>query len=278
MDTTLEYKKDSGFKALWNALTGVLKDTLQQIRDGELQLVAASLSFSTALGLVPFLAVVMATFQSIGGLEVFYPKVEGLLLSYFREAAGGDVTKFLRIFLKNVSAGKVGTTGAVLLFVTSLRMLHDMEMGINRVWNHGNSRPFYKRFLYQWVWILLIPVGLAIYVGFTSLEQLKFVRAIIPPMISNAFVMVGLVYVIYKLVPALPVHRSAALISSVIASLALYGVHKGFALVATKFFAYNKIYGSFAALPLLLLWILSLWYVFLAGVALCASLQKRRIA
>ena len=274
----LEYKKDSGFKARLNSFKSVLTDTIQQMRDGEMQLVAASLSFSTALGLIPFLAVVLATFQLVGGLEAFYPKVEGLLLSYMREAAGSDASKFIRIFLKNVSVSKLGTTGAIFLLLTSIRMLHDMEVGINRVWNHGNSRPFYKRFLYQWVWILLIPVGLAVYVGFTSLEQFKFVRAVIPPFLTNALVLVGLVYTIYKLVPAVPVRKTAAFISALISSLALYGVHKGFALVAVKFFTYNKIYGSFAALPLLLLWILSLWYVFLAGVALCASLQKRRIA
>lgn len=274
MDKTLALKKDFGY----SKLKSVLSDTIQQMRDGEMQLVAAALSFSTALGLIPFLAVVLATFQSIGGLEAFYPKVEGLLLSYMREAAGGEATKFIRIFLKNISAGKLGTTGAVLLLITTVRLLHDMEVGINRVWNHRNSRPFYKRFIYQWFWILLVPVALAVYVGFTSLEQLKFVRAVVPPFITNAIVMVGLIYAIYRLVPDLPVHRNAALISAVIASAGLYGVHKGFALIAVKFFSYNKIYGSFAALPLLLLWMLTLWYVFLAGVALCASLQKRRIA
>ncbi|MNJ96822.1 ribonuclease BN [compost metagenome] len=274
MGMTLLFKRDFGYKTF----KSVVKDTVQQMRDGEMQLVAASLSFSTALGLIPFLAVVMATFQSIGGLEAFYPKVEGILLSYMREAAGGEATKFIRIFLKNISAGKLGTTGAVLLFITSIRLFHDMEVGIHRVWNHRNTRPFYKRLIYQWGWMLFIPMALAIYVGFTSLEQLKFVRAVVPPGISNAFVLVGGVYMIYKIVPDIHVSKRAAFIASLIASLGLYGVHKGYSLIAVKFFAYNKIYGSFAALPLLLLWILTLWYVFLGGVALCASLQKRQIA
>lgn len=274
MDRTLPFKRDFGF----NTLKSVVRDTVQQMRDGEMQLVAASLSFSTALGLVPFLAVVMATFQSIGGLEAFYPKVEGILLSYMREAAGGEATKFIRIFLKNISAGKLGTTGAVLLFITSIRLFHDMEVGIHRVWNHRNTRPFYKRLIYQWGWMLFIPVALAIYVGFTSLEQLKFVRAVVPTALSNAFILVGGIYMIYKIVPDTPVSKRAALISSVIASIGLYGIHKGYSALAVKLLSYNKIYGSFAALPLLLLWILTLWYVFLGGVALCASLQKRHLA
>lgn len=259
-------------------LVSVVKDTLQQMRDGELQLVAASLSFSTAIALVPFIAVVLATFQSIGGLEALYPKVEMFLLVNIREAAGSDVTKFIRIFLRNISAGKLGTLGAIFLFITSIRLMHDMEAGIHRVWNERNTRPFYKRLIYQWALILFIPVFLAIYIGFTTLEQFSFVHRILPGSVTNSFVLVGCLFFIYKLVPQGKVSTFAAIISSLIASLALYGVHKLYVLMGAKFFAYNKMYGSFAALPLLLLWILSLWYVILAGVALCASLQKRRVA
>lgn len=267
-------KGQQRLKTLW----GIVKDMVQQMRDGELALVAASLSFSTAIALVPFIAVVLATFQSIGGLEAFYPKVEALLLRNMREAAGSDVTKFIRIFLKNISAGKLGTTGAVLLFLTSIRLLHDMEVAIHRVWNVRNSRPFYKRLIYQWALILVIPFMLAVYVGFTSLEQFQFVHRVLPATVSNTLVLVGSLYLIYKLVPNLKVSARAAFISSGLTSIALYGVHKGFVLLTVKFFAYNKIYGSFAALPLLLLWILTMWYVILGGVALCASLQKRHVA
>ncbi len=267
------FRKDLGTK-IWQ----VIKNTIQQMRDGELQLVAASLSFSTILGMVPFLAVVLATFQSIGGLEALYPKVEGFLLIYLREAAGGDVTKFIRIFIKNINAGKLGTTGAVFLFLASLKLMHDMEVGINRVWAHPRTRPFYKRLIYQWVLILLIPVALAIYVGFISLEQFQFARRILPVGVSNSLVLVGSLFLIYKLVPDLKVHSKAALISSVIASISIYAVHRGFAFLTIEVFNYNKIYGSFAALPILLLWLLVLWYVILAGVALCAGIQKRHIA
>lgn len=123
----------------------IFKNTLRQMREGELQLVAASLSFSTIIGLVPFLAVVLATFKSIGGLEELYPKVESFLLIYLREAAGSDVTKFIRIFIKNINAGRLGTTGAVFLFITSVKLLHDMEVGINRIW----ARPALALFIFR---------------------------------------------------------------------------------------------------------------------------------
>ncbi|MGZ3781942.1 MAG: YihY/virulence factor BrkB family protein [Pseudobdellovibrionaceae bacterium] len=268
----MRLKNGFGFKTLWS----VIKDTLQQMRDGELQLVAASLSFSTVIALVPFIAVVLATFQSIGGLEILYPKVESFLLKNLREAAGSETTKFIRIFLKNINAGRIGSTGAVVLFLTSLRLLHDMEVGINRVWNMRTTRPFYKRLIYLWGLILIIPVFLAIYVGFTSLEQFEFIKQMTP--VTNTMVLVGSLFLIYKMVPNTHVHAKAALISCLISSAGLFIVHKTYSTLAVKVFSYSKIYGSFAAFPLLLLWILTIWYVILGGVALCASLQKRHVA
>ncbi len=265
-------------KELALRLKVVIQDTIQQMKDGELQLVAASLSFSTAIALVPFIAVVLATFQSIGGLEALYPKVEQFLLRNMREAAGADVTKFIRIFLQNISTGKMGTTGAILLFVTSLRLMHDMEFGIHRVWNFPNRRPFFQRLIYQWALILAIPFLLAVYLGLTSLEQYKFVQPILPISVMNTLLLVGCLFAIFKFVPSIYVHTRAAFLSSLITSGVLFGVHKSFSTLAVKFFNYSKIYGSFAALPLLLLWILTIWYVILGGVALCASLQKQHIA
>ncbi|MNT68549.1 hypothetical protein D3C72_2067930 [compost metagenome] len=123
-----------------------------------------------------------------------------------------------------------------------------------------------------------IPVFLAVYVAFNSLEQFSFVRRLIPAWASNAAVLVGTLFLIYKLVPAIKVHAKAALISSFVTAAVIFGVHKGFVLVTTKVFNYNSIYGAFSAIPLLFLWILSMWYVILMGVALCAGLQKRHMA
>ena len=269
----LKFSKETGQK-LWE----VLKNTLQQMRAGELQLVAASLSFSTIIGLVPFLAVVLATFKSIGGFEALYPKVESFLLINLREAAGNDLTRFIRIFLKNINAGKLGTTGAIFLFIATLGLLNDMETGIQRLWAQPLKRPFFRRLVFQWLLILIIPVALAIYVGFITLDQFQFVRSVIPVAFMNTCLLVGCLFLIYKLVPDLQVHSKAAFISALFASAGIFVVHKGFAFLTVGVFNYNKIYGSFAAIPILLIWVLALWYVILGGVALCAGIQKRHIA
>jgi membrane protein len=92
---------------------------------------------------------------------------------------------------------------------------------------------------------------------------------------SNTLVLVGTIFLIYKLVPDLPVRTKSAFISALWASVSIFATHKGFTYLAIKVFNYNKIYGSFAAIPILLLWLLAIWYVILAGVALCAGMHKQ---
>lgn len=250
----------------------------RQMRDGELGIVSSSLAFSTAIALVPFFAVVLAILQSVGGgFEILYPKVESFLLRNLREAAGSDVSRFIRIFLKNVSAGKMGTTGGIVLFLTSLRLMFDMEVAVNKVWNIKNSRPFYKRFIVQWALMLAIPLLLAFYIGFISLEQFKVIRQVVPLSLSNSLVLFLTLFAMNKYVPATAVRSKSAFIGATLTGISLFIVHKFYATLMVKFFVYNKIYGSFAALPLLLLWLLLMWYVILGGAAITASLENAKL-
>lgn len=264
-------KKDSG-------LPNLIRDTLQQIRDGELQLVAASLSFSTVLALIPFIAVVLAILQVVGGgFETLYPQVERLFLHNLRDAVGLEAARTVRSFLTNINAGKMGTTGGIFLLLTSLRLLRDMEVGIHRIWRHKISRRFYIRLFFYWILILGIPVVLSVYVGLRSLEGVATVSRVVPKFISTIFFLwVGL-FMTYKWVPEVKVDLRPALLSSIMAALVMYGAQKTLAWATLQLFSYNKIYGSFAAIPILLIWILVLWHIILGGVAVCASLQKRHL-
>lgn len=253
------------------------KDLLAQLRDGEIHLVAASLSYSTILSLVPFLAVILATFKFMGGDDILYSRIENLLLIYFKEAAGNDFTRVIRTSIRKVHAGGLGVTGALFLAYTSFRLLHDMEYGINRVWNQRNTRPLIRRIFTYWFLVALMPILLAVYVGGMTLIKMQVGKAIWPSALTGSGVLVLILYLVYRLVPDVAVHRKSAFFSALIAAAGLILTHNTFTWVAVKFFRYNNIYGSFAALPIFLLWALAIWYVILGGVAICASTQKRRL-
>ncbi len=250
-----------------------------QMRRGDLALVAASLSFSTILAIIPFIAVVLATLKFVGGgFELFYPKVQQLFLHNLRDTVGAEAARTVRGFLNNINAGKVGVTGAVFLILTSFRLLHDMEVGIHRLWNFKNSRRVYKRLLFYWLLIILLPFALAVYVSLGSLENVSTVTRLIPKGISDFGFIWGALIVVYKWVPDIKVNWKSVIISSGLTALVLFVAQKGLTWVTGQLFNYDKIYGSFAAIPVLLIWILTIWYIVLGGVAVCASLQKRRAA
>lgn len=271
-------KKLKSYTRLYSGKVHTLvKDLVLQMRDGEIQLVAASLSFSTILSLVPFLAVILATFQFMGGDDILYTKVENLLLLYFKDAAGAQFTQIIRTSIRNIHKGTLGATGVLFLVFTSFRLMHDMEFGIHRVWNQKNSRPLFKRIFIYWFLMMLMPIALAIYAGGTTLIRLQLGRAYIPGQFTAIAVLTGILYLAYKYVPDLVVKKMSAFVSALLAAMGIVAVHSTFTYVAVKFFRFNNIYGSFAALPIFLFWVLTIWYVILAGVAICASTQRRQL-
>ncbi len=253
------------------------KDIVDQFRDGEIQLVAASLSFSTLLSIVPFLAVILATFKFLGGDDILYSRVENLVLLYFKEAAGPQFALIIKTAIRNIHAGGLGLVSAVFLVLTSFRLMHEMEYGILRVWNQKNTRPLLKRFFVYWFLVIILPVFLAIYVGFTTLVRMQFGRQYLPGALSGMSTLCLVLYLTYKYVPDIKVKTKSALFSALLASLGLFVVQSTFTWVAIKLFRMNNIYGSFAALPIFLIWVLTIWFVILGGVAICASTQRRQL-
>ena len=262
-------------KVKWQTLKITFSDMAQQTRDGEIRLVASALAFSTLLSLVPFLAVTLSIFKNIGGLEFLYPKVESFLLAYIEQGVGSKAILFVHNLLQRISANILGSTGAVFLFFSTFKLIDDMERGINRVWNVQERRPFHRRVALSLFLFFLFPLSLAVYVGFRSVGLFNPIIKTGVHSITDFAMLLGGLFIVYKMIPFLKVKTKPALVSAIMAAVALVVLKNTFAWAATKVFTYSKIYGSMAAVPLLCLWILGAWYIILAGVALSASTQKR---
>lgn len=260
----------------FKSIKTTFKDMTQQMKDGEIRLVASSLAFSTLLSIVPFLAVTLTVFKEIGGLEFLYPKIEAFMLSSLQHATSQQTIQFIQKVIYRIQGGAVGTTGAIALVLTSLKLVHDMDYGINRVWNIKDKRPFLKRIFLNVSLFLLFPFVLAIYVSFRSLSFFKpVIKSSYGGLTDFIIIFVGL-FLLYKVVPYIRVRVRPALVSAALSATAIIALKSSFAWLATKAFTYSKVYGSLAALPLLCLWLWWLWYIVLGGVAFCASTQKRR--
>lgn len=244
------------------------------VKSGEIQLVAGALSFSTLLSLIPFMAVSLATLQYVGGLETIYPKVEALVLQYFQGPTGAEGTKIIRRVFRRIHAGRMGGLGVTALVLASIFLINDMERGLHRIWNLPERRPLHKRLFLYWFFMLLFPAGLAMYVAVSSI---KFFEGTGIPLLAkfvNYSVLFFTLYFVYKIVPNTKVSIGAALMGALAGTVGLSFLLTTFKWISHSLFAWGKLYGSFAAIPGLLIWVLLTWYMVLVGAAVSASFRK----
>lgn len=244
------------------------------ITSGEIQLVAGALSFSTLLSLIPFMAVSLATLQYVGGLETIYPKVESIVLQYFQGPTGAEGTRVIRRAFHRIHAGRMGGWGAVALVLASIFLINDMERGLHRIWNLTERRPLHKRIFLYWIFMVLFPAGLAIYVAVSSMKFFDGTGSPLSLKIVNHAILFFALYFVYKVVPNTKVPMGPALTGAAVGTLGLHVLLSSFKWISHSFFAWGKLYGSFAALPGLLIWVLLTWYMVLIGAAISASFRK----
>lgn len=255
----------------------IFRDTAEFMRQAQLSLVASSLAYTTILSIIPLLAVSFALFQSFGGQETLNRTLTPFILNNLAEGVSDEVVVKLESFIANAHGSAIGLGGLIGLIFTSMSMLFSIEKAINRVWHAPMSRSLFHRVSAYWLFITLGPLALAVTVGFMTTAQIPLSSLF--PSGTGAFLMTALILsAIYKWVPHTHVRKRCAVISGVAVAAVFILAQNGFRLYTARTVSYNKIYGSLAAIPVLLLWIYIVWMIVLSGAALTAALQKRQDA
>lgn len=245
---------------------------VKDVTDGEIQVTAASLSFTTLLSLIPFFAVTLSILQYIEGLDVLYPKVEAFVLSYFADPTGTQGVEMVKKVLKRILSGKLGGLGAFAMLLTSTFLMLELDRAVHRIWHIKNSRPIYQRLFFYWIVIFMIPIVLAAVVSLNT----KFIKSFLPLSMIHGLLLTVFLFGFYKWAPSVKVSTLGAGVGSAVAILGMSFAAGVFKWLSIQFFNHSKMYGSLAALPGLMLWVLLIWYVLLFGVAVSASFSNHR--
>ena len=241
----------------------------------EIRFAAASLAFSTLFSIIPFLLVVLALFQSIGGLENYYPKAEALILDSLKDATGSTVTKYLKSTISQVQFSSVGFTGFLFLVVATLGLFKDIDLAFHHILKIQPKKTFLKRLWLHSVVLISLPVGMAAYVGLRSTKLIENFNSNTQQYVWITVMTALVLWFFFTAVPEIKIHKLSSFIAAVITSLAMTITQNSFLWFALKIFKQNKIYGSLASLPIFLLWLLVVWTIILSGVSLCAFLQQK---
>lgn len=262
----------------WLQTAHTLRD---RFREDRLALNASSLTFTTVVALVPLFTVLLAAFSAFPA----FGKLQGVLQqwladSLFPEAIARQVMGYLTQFASKAS--RVGALGFALLIATALSLVLTIDRTLNAIWRVRRRRPLAQRVLMVWAVLSLGPLLLAATLAIASIA-VSASRGIVARLPSGLalgldvvelLIAVGGVAALYRFVPNTRVRWSHALAGGVFVAAGLEIAKYGLAQYLRIMPGFSVIYGAFATIPILLLWIYLVWLVLLYGAVIAAYLPS----
>ncbi len=251
----------------------------------KLNQVSASLAFTTILSLVPILTVGSYLVANLPGVVALRTTFQTWLLkNYFPGGISQQISNYLAQF--SAKAKELTLVGSIGLLITTILTMIVIERAFNEIWQVKQRRPFLKRMLVYLAATVIGPLllGLGIYLSgvllgsasgwFPALSSgFKFMSTIVPSLL--AFLVFALAY---RILPYAKVKWRDALIGALFAG-AVYELTKfGFTFFITQAAFYKTVYGTFAIVPLMLIWIYITWWVTLAGAVIVANMPTIRLS
>jgi membrane protein len=257
--------------------------TLQErFREDRLGLTAGSLTFTTTIALVPFMTVALAVFTAFPMFAKLQDVLQKWLIeSLIPENIARQVLGYLTQFAGKAS--KLGWAGVAVLMTTALTLIFTIDRTLNTIWRVRQSRRFGQRLLIYWTGITLGPLLLGASLTLTSYlvsTSKGLVAGGLPGgvlFILDALefgLVAGVMAATYYFVPNTRVRWSHAWLGGLFAALGIELAKKLLTYYLSLVPTYAMVYGAFATLPILLVWIYLAWVIVLLGAVITAYLPS----
>ncbi|WP_165020282.1 MULTISPECIES: YihY/virulence factor BrkB family protein [unclassified Dysgonomonas] len=240
---------------------------------------ASALTYSTLLSIVPLLAVLFAIARGFG----FQNIVKTQLFSYFtgQEEVLNKATAFIDKSIEYAQGGVFLGIGIIMLLYTVINLLSNIEENFNMIWQIKKGRTYFRMFTDYLALIIIAPVFLVCNAGLTVIlnstaDQQYFLGLVLNPLVKTIpfLITILLFTILYIYIPNTKVKFSSALLGGVFTGICFQVFQLLYISGQIWISKYNAIYGSFAALPLLLLWLQLTWFFVLFGVQLSFAYQN----
>ncbi len=262
----------------WRHTALTLRD---RFREDHMGLTASSLTFTTSIALVPFFTVALAIFTAFpmfaklqGALQAWL--IQSLIPDNIARQVLGYLTQFSR------QANKLGIAGLAVLLVTAIALILTIDRTLNGIWRVKKARPLTQRVLIYWAAITLGPLLLAASLAVTSYvlsasgglvgalpASLRFLLSIF-----QFFIVAGGMAALYRYVPNTHVRWAHAWAGGLFVAAGIEVAKRMLSLYLGAVPTYSMVYGAFATLPILLVWIYVSWIIVLMGAVIAAYLPS----
>ncbi|MDR3221356.1 MAG: YihY family inner membrane protein [Candidatus Accumulibacter sp.] len=243
---------------------------------------SASLAFTTLLSIVPLVAVVLGAMSAMPSFQMMVEHLNHMMLNILPERSAGMILEYVLDFSQK--ALNVTVVGLLLLVMTALALLNTVERAFNKAWKAEKMRSWWRRIGLFAVLILLWPVAVAYVVAAVSFavslsSGLVIEQVWLHQLLSKATgVLVAAVFFagLYFAVPNVKVRLFDALFGGGFAAFGFLLMQKGFELYLSYFPSITLVYGTFATVPIFLLWLYLSWAMILLGALVAVGLPEFR--
>lgn len=267
-------------------ISRVLLLTLRGVQEHKSALQAAALTYYTVLSIVPVLALAFALAR---GLQQYDTLRADTIDPFIAENFGEnpklqEATDYLFSQVDQASGGAMGSLAILFLAWMAIKLMTAVEKSLNEVWGIKRGRSFLRRVTDYMAFLAVTPIlllggtGLATWfegkrtllVGTDIGFSLGPFVSVVAPIVS---IWLGLSFAFLAL-PNTRVRLPSALFGGALAALAWFAAQWIYVYFQVGLTKYNGIYGSFAALPVFLVWMYSCWMIFLVGAELTYAHQN----
>jgi membrane protein len=249
----------------------------ERFREDRLGLTAGSLTFTTLIALVPLLTVMLAVFTAFPMFSSFQGALEQYFLqSLVPEGIARPVLRSLNQFA--AKARGMGSLGLVLLLATALALMLTIDRTLNAIWRVRKPRPIGQRVLVYWAALTLGPLVLGVSLSGTSyaISASKGLVGAMPGSVEFVFELLQFVLIaagtagLFHVVPNTFVRWRHAWAGAMFVAVGIEGAKVVLAWYVAAVPNFSAVYGAFATVPIMLLWIYLVWVVVLLGAVVAA--------
>jgi len=262
-------------RILYFALRGFNKDNIQ--------LRSSALSFYTMLSIVPILAMVFGIAQGFGLKE----RLAELLTTRLQgqEEVLSTLLGFVDRYLGRINSGYIAGIGIVILFWSVMKVFSNIESSFNNIWQVKKSRMLARQFTDYISLLVIAPIFLIIASSFNvsqlsgiaeKITFLKYLDSVLKVLVTLlSYTLIWFVFtLIYIVIPNTKVKFGPALIAGIIAGTLFQLLQWGYVNFQSLLSSYGAIYGTFAALPLFMIWLEWSWLIVLLGAEISFAYQN----
>ena len=283
----LDVQELSRAKAFMTHHLRVFLAALQGFSRNDCSMRASSLTYYTLLSIVPVMALAFGIAKGFGLDDMLQSQLEQYLGAH--EEIFDEVVQFSYSMLEVTRGGVIAGVGFLFLLWAVIKVLDHIELSFNAVWGVQEGRSWVRKFTEYLSVMVLAPV-LVILSGsltvFLTTEIYKYLAEGWLALVADLFqwgaqftpyVIIWLLFTfLFMAMPNTRVNFKAALIAGIISGTMFQLLQWGYVNFQVGVVRYNAIYGSFAALPLFLVWLQLSWMIVLLGAELSYAYQNVR--